>query len=275
LFAKNNSRIVILGDSTGLRYANQTINILSSFSACTPLATEVPQNESYFNLSDIISGQTDCSGCNSFSTVCSSEDKYLSVEYIRMEFVLDFELSQKMRSIHYKNCNMDKNPPCKWAWSTQQLLFEHYFQANPPTHIHIFQNLHDCSRRSSADFRRDLHWLFDLIDSSVNPGTHVYYWEATAPHPDRQPPEWVNVTSLACLSDMHKITKDAVYPLVQRTLRSEDSTRPFWHATFSLLQPSLERIDLNYDGVHFQPEFYRMGAETLLIGSCHPGSYNT
>jgi hypothetical protein len=54
----------------------------------------------------------------------------VDVEYLRMEFILDFEVAEKMR-IHWdKNCKEDASAmpptaaPCKWAWTTQQFYFE-------------------------------------------------------------------------------------------------------------------------------------------------------
>jgi hypothetical protein len=56
----------------------------------------------------------------------------VDIEYLRMEFIMDFEETEKMR-IHWdKNCKEDASAlppngaPCKWAWTTQQLYFERY-----------------------------------------------------------------------------------------------------------------------------------------------------
>lgn len=54
----------------------------------------------------------------------------VDVEYLRMEFILDFEVTEKKR-IHWdKNCKEDASAlpptgaPCKWAWTTQQFYLE-------------------------------------------------------------------------------------------------------------------------------------------------------
>lgn len=54
----------------------------------------------------------------------------VDVEYLRMEFILDFEVTEQMR-IHWdKNCKEDASAmppasaPCRWAWTTQQFYFE-------------------------------------------------------------------------------------------------------------------------------------------------------
>lgn len=52
----------------------------------------------------------------------------VDVEYLRMEFILDFEVTEKMLIHWHKNCKEDASamPPtsapcalaCKWAWAT-------------------------------------------------------------------------------------------------------------------------------------------------------------
>jgi hypothetical protein len=48
----------------------------------------------------------------------------VDVEYLRMEFILDFEVTEKMLIHWHKNCKEDASAmpptsaPCKWAWTT-------------------------------------------------------------------------------------------------------------------------------------------------------------
>jgi hypothetical protein len=190
-----------------------------------------------------------------------------------MEFIIDFEVTTGMR-IHWdKNCHHSESaPPCKWAWSTQQFLLEQYFKHSPPDQLHIFQNIHDCSRRTSEDFRRDLAWFIDLLNSSLHPDTDIFYWEATSPNPAKQPRIWANVTSQQCAWMMNDAVRQAIFPFIERT-KSQMSTQKrqhaAWHATISLFEPSLRILDWYTDGVHFKPEWYRLVAGTLLGAYCN------
>ena len=176
--------------------------------------------------------------------------------------------------IHWdNNCFFNSTePPCKWAFTTQQFIFEVYLPrlTQPLDQLHIFQNCHDCARRTARDFRRDLAWLLDLVDASLPPASDVYYWEATATNPIHQK-NWANYTDKRCIDSMNSAVKEALLPRVRRTLLQAQQgarTNPGWHATFGHNQPSSERLQLNKDGVHFIPEWYTMVGHTLLSGVC-------
>lgn len=54
----------------------------------------------------------------------------VDVEFLRMEFVMDFEVTEHAR--HRNKCNPQPSEltpagaPCKWAFTTQQFYFERY-----------------------------------------------------------------------------------------------------------------------------------------------------
>lgn len=169
--------IVVLGDSQGMNYAVSMIKHLNRSGAeCHRQQHEKTSGQrggdvSYFGVPNAVARTQDCSACTSFRTRCvhPRNNTTVLVEYVRLEFILDFELTTKPL-IHWDNsCNMSATRPCKWAWSTQQFLLEHYFgKVTPiPTQMHIFQNVHDPARRTLADYRRDLTWFVDLLDATI------------------------------------------------------------------------------------------------------------
>lgn len=61
-------------------------------------------------------------------TCSASLQVAVDVEFLRMEFILDFEVTEKSRL--HSNCKpgppelTPSGAPCKWAWTTQQFYFE-------------------------------------------------------------------------------------------------------------------------------------------------------
>ncbi|KIY96939.1 hypothetical protein MNEG_11023 [Monoraphidium neglectum] len=245
---------------------------------CTVATEEAALNAAYYNVSDAQFGRQDCNGCTSFRSVCQGPSgRRVVIEFLRMEFVLDSELAAPMR-IHWdNNCDFTQSPPCKWFWNSQQFLFEGYLKQRrlPPDHIHVFQNMHDCSRRSPADFRRDLSWFLDVLDTNLHPGTNVYFWEAPHPTGSKQPDQWRNVTSPACMRRMNDAVKRAVAPFLERTAAAAANAsareQAWWYATFDLFGPTGGRPDLSEDGVHMRGDWYETLARALVAGTCGSG----
>jgi hypothetical protein len=42
-----------------------------------------------------------------------------------------------------------------------------YLAARAPSQLHIFQNVHDCARRSRADYLRDFAWFMSLLNTTL------------------------------------------------------------------------------------------------------------
>ena len=142
-------RIAILGDSQGSKYTQALVKRLERVHnmKCASSEREPSSPNSYFGVDRIITTRQDCAGCVSFRTTCkpaANAEREIHVEYIRMEFTIDFEISTPVR-IHWdNNCiHNGTNPaaPCKWHWSSQQVIFQHYLQARKPDEVHIFQNI--------------------------------------------------------------------------------------------------------------------------------------
>jgi hypothetical protein len=74
---------------------------------------------------------------------------------------------------------------------------------------------------------------------------------------------------------MNSAARAAIYPMVVQTVRHMQAgtynsrSSAAWHATFHTFTPTLERLDLNEDGVHFVREWYDIvGSQMLLAGYC-------
>jgi hypothetical protein len=267
--------ITILGDSQGRRYALWMADVLrGAGGTCDVVANE---GEHYYQgvLPRVQSGQRDCGGCNAFTIRCvGPEGARINVEYVVMEFILDFELTQPTR-IHWDHgsCSFSEAVPCRWAWSTQQLLFDQYFRSRPagyPSEIHYFQNVHDCARRNPADFRRDVRWLLTLMNDTVPATSNIYLWEAAALNSDKQPMDWARVTSDNCAQMMNGGLQDEAAPFMTAPVAVGGARPgPRFHATFSLFNMSaMVAKQWNTDGVHYQDQWYANVARMLAASHC-------
>ncbi|KAF6259146.1 hypothetical protein COO60DRAFT_1045481 [Scenedesmus sp. NREL 46B-D3] len=275
--------IVVLGDSQGMHYTEGMVRGLRAAGASCTLQKRESGVEYFGEPAGLAYRQQDCSGCFSSLTHCihPTTQVTVDVEYLRMEFILDFEVTEKAHM--HSSCKEDASAlppagaPCKWAWTTQQLYFERYLALRPPSQLHVFQNIHDCARRNRADYARDHAWFISLRNSTLgqSASTEIYFWRATATNPDKQPGIWKNVTSADCVTFMNNVTEAAIYPLVVQTVRHMQAgtyssrSSAAWHATFDMYEPTLERLDLNSDGVHFVHQWFDIvGSQMLLAGYC-------
>ncbi|KIZ04651.1 hypothetical protein MNEG_3307 [Monoraphidium neglectum] len=268
-----------MGDSQAFRLMRAMLLVLSKVPGitCTMTADEAHLRTAYYNVSDTVAGGLSCSGCDSFRATCKGANNSVEIEYLRLEYTLDFELSTAARMHFAGKCNHSQLPPCKWFWNTQQFLFEGYLRQRqpPPDHIHIFQNMHDCARRSLVDHRRDLSWFVNLLNATLLPGTTVHFWEAPHPNGAKQSEAWRNVTSPTCMRGMNDAVKQAIIPFVERTAlapnASAKSGHAAWYGAFDLFSPTGARLDLNVDGVHMRPDWYETLAHALIAGTCSLG----
>ncbi|KIZ02667.1 hypothetical protein MNEG_5293 [Monoraphidium neglectum] len=272
-------RIVVMGDSQAYRLMRYMLYVISRLGGviCTMTADEAHLRAAYYNVSYTVTGRLSCSGCDSFRATCKSAINSVEIEYLRLAFTLDSELTTAPRMHFDGNCRHGQLPPCKWFWSSQQFLFEGYLRQRqpPPDHIHIFQNMHDCSRRSPADHRRDLSWFVDLLNATLLNGTSVHFWEAPHPNGAKQPEAWRNVTSPACMRMMNDAMRQAIAPFVERTAlapnASARSGHAAWYGAFDLFSPTGARLDLNVDGVHMRGDWYEALARAVIAGTCGLG----
>jgi hypothetical protein len=268
-------QIIFMGDSQALKWSLAMFYWLSKLPnvTCNFTGWEVHQKGGYYNVSETVFGKQDCGACDSWRAVCQGPRRRVELEFLRMEFLIDSELTTPMR-IHWDhNCAKDRSPPCKYYWNTQLFLFDLYLKARqpPPDHIHIMQSMHDCARRSPSDFRRDMAWFVDLLNTTLAPSTNVYFWEAPSPQSARQPAEYRDVTSQACMQWMNAAVKEAIKPFVERTAAAPNaSTRGHagFYGAFDSYTPTASRLDLNVDGVHMRPDWYDTLASAVIAGTC-------
>ena len=285
LFDQNSNvtEIVLLGDSMPRKYMSSLQGILGDVAECADVGEVV--DAAFFHTPDMKTSREDCGGCSPAFFKCrgKSNGKEIRFRYLLMEFVLDFEKTGPSR-IHWdqgpSGCDFTQNPPCWWPWTTQQVYFNNYFARRPegyPDEIHIFQNIHDCARRSGLETRRDVRWLVDTVDASSPQSTHIHFWEAASLNPRHQPMHWSSVTSNTCSARMNAAVHEALVPLVPRTaadvaarteMGATASSLPTWHATHALQAPSSQVIEWNNDGVHFSAEWDRQVMRLMLASYC-------
>ena len=106
LQSRNVSKIAVIGDSNGRRYAQA---LLTKFSPCVALRSEGNTNgndpeKKYFSptMSVLSTNPRGCSGCLSYVKNCSGLGYALLVEYISMEYSLDTEITSQWYTKWYK-----------------------------------------------------------------------------------------------------------------------------------------------------------------------------
>ena len=262
------ARILLLGDSMAMRTNMALQRAMSQLGVtCNTVASE---GGAYYGSAGLEVGRRDCGGCDASTLSCSAANGVaVEFQYLVMEFLIDFELTQKSR-IHWDegSCSFSEDVPCRWAWNTQLSIFDAYLRGRPggyPDEIHIIQSIHDCARRTAADFARDLRWLMQLIDESAPPSTRVYMWEAAALNPAHQPMNWARVTSDTCVQMMNAAVQRE---LAAYAAKPPGAPGPVWRPTAGLFERSVAVIDSNYDGVHYHPFWYDNVARTMLAGYC-------
>ena len=187
--ARGLGHLTLLGDSQTMRIVGALERYMGAagLASCSRLDGE---SDTYYG-PNVIRRTRDCGGCDAFRTQCQPHagGRPLVVENGVMEFLIDFETTQKARSHWDSSCDFTSDLPCRWAWSTQQLLFQHLLQSDGhrPDHVAVFQNIHDCARRDAPDFARDLRWLLSLINDTLPATTTVTMWEAAALNSAKQP----------------------------------------------------------------------------------------
>jgi hypothetical protein len=303
-------RIVLLGDSMAMRIFNGVNEVLGLQGiTCVHLASESELAGSkpgapYFGIPDIGSmdlQSRDCQGCGSRIHECRLDNGHsVIIEIVVSEFLMDWEMSEIQRYGHnpeYPACtNVDENvavegPVCRSRWNTQQVFFERYFNSfgtGYPDQIHIIGNIHDCSRRSSDDYKRDLTWVADMIDHAAPSSSKVYWWTSSMVRTDLQPIRWQKVTSPSCVRMMGDHIQSILAPYFARSRIAQagddrsklskqildkaktviDHNGPMWMPTYNLLDLSEAVIGLNTDGVHYTSEYCRQIANLILNGYC-------
>ena len=250
--------LLLLGDSNGYHYMMYLEKLLQDrYGATCKDVTPHGEFGFDFEVPNQVKGHAPETVHGSRSIVCNVTEEpssFFNITFLTMEFTLDFEL-QTREMTNRDLCDFNQSVPCRYAWSSQQFLFQEYLvKVRPwPREIHYFQNIHDCSRRTTVDFRRDLRWLYQLLNDSLpvldDFGAHdVYLWEALAVYTPKQNPRWVNITSNVCAGNMNAIAAEEARPYVEQSRLK---------VGFGMHSASLEKApEWNGDGVHYYQPMY-------------------
>lgn len=269
LFDGTRKHIAILGDSHTMRYASAFERAMRSrgIAECARIQSDSDSDDYYGT--GLVKTRRDCGGCDSFVYQCapSGGGAPLLFSNTVLEFLIDFELAEPPR-IHWDStCDFSNALPCRWAWSTQQVLFDRFLPSMPggwPDEVHLFANIHDCARRGPKEYARDLSWLLTLMNDTVPSTTRAFVWEAAALNSAKQPMNWARITSDTCVQFMNR----AIHQALARFTRSEAQHAvlgtgegpppsagmpgPQWGPTFGIFEASSQvAATMNYDGVHY------------------------
>ncbi|KAI0242892.1 hypothetical protein LSAT2_010681 [Lamellibrachia satsuma] len=185
LSQRNVTKLVVLGDSNGLRYFKATMRLLKKFLKCRGVKGEIGStmpDVNYFtqgtklNSSDIFVHPRDCMGCKSAAVSCTDKDTEIKLEYIVMEFFLDTEMTT-VRNRWQKNCHPSKDvPECHQSNTYQEFLLSEYLEGNYPDVILLFSPSHDKARSGRSKIRSDMEYLKMLIDIYVPKQTRIFWF---------------------------------------------------------------------------------------------------
>ena len=196
---KNVKRVLVLGDSNGLRYFNTLVGFLKS---CRILKSEGDLSRkpdiSYFTKYSNVSSEDlrfqlrDCSGCKSQLKTCTlSAGRSVLIEYVVMEFLMDTEVTT------YRTCAYRKTCPgqCHHSNTHQQFIFGEYLSGNYPDLILLFSSVHDRIRKHRAVIKAEVNYLIELIRTLVPASTEFVWFSNKCDDPSKAfAPKWQNVT---------------------------------------------------------------------------------
>ena len=265
LTRRNVKKIVVLGDSNGLRYFLATKKILEQFLKCRTLKVErgsTMPDVGYFTkgtklkASDIVVHHRDCSGCKSTTMSCRDSTTEINLEYVTMEFFLDTEVTT-VRNPWQKNCNRSKEARlCRQSNTYQEFIFGEYLPSNEyPDVILLFSGNHDKARARPEKIRGDMEYLKMLIKKNIAKKTKVFWFSKFAEYWEKKPEYWKN---------MIYYEKWKTNPLIEHlnfelfdVLRTEfketgGNILPF----FDMYNMSLGVLDWAVDGLHRKARWY-------------------
>ena len=264
LTRRNVKKIVVLGDSNGLRYFRATKKLLATFLKCRTVKEERAMTKpdvSYFTkgtklkASDIVVHHRDCSGCKSVAASCSDNSKKIDIEYISMEFYLDTEVTT-VRNAWIKNCHPSKEASyCRQSNTNQEFILGEYLEGNYPDVLLLFSGNHDKARAGLTKIRGDMEYLKMLVKRYVPKQTKVFWFSKIPENRKQKSKHW---------RDMTFDGKWKTNPFLERlnyelfdVLRAEfeepgGNILPF----FDMYNMSFDVLHWTYDGIHRKAEWY-------------------
>ena len=203
LTRRNVTKIVVLGDSNGLRYFRATKKLLEKFLKCRTVkkgrGMTMP-DVSYFTkgtklkASDIVVHHRDCGGCRSNAKSCSDNSTKINVEYISMEFYLDTEVTT-VRNKWQKNCHPSKEASyCRQSNTNQEFILGENLEGNYPDVLLLFSGNHDKARAGLTKIRGDMEYLKMLFKKYVPKQTKVFWFSKITENPKRKSKRWRDPT---------------------------------------------------------------------------------
>ena len=260
------TKIVVLGDSNGLRYFLAAKKLLEKFLKCRKVKIETGFSKpdvTYFtkgtklNISDIVVHHRDCGGCRSVAGVCRDDTTEINIEYIVMEFFVDTEITT-VRNMWKKNCHPSKEAPlCRQSNTNQEFILKEYLEGSYPDVILLFSGNHDKARSGLSKIRGDMEYLKMLIKTYVPKQTKLFWFTKISENLRQKGNYWRDVRF-----DGESKTKAFIKRInvelfdVLRTEFMETGGRilPF----FDIYDMSLGVIDwtIARSGIHRKPKWY-------------------
>ena len=266
LTRRNVKKIIVLGDSNGLRYFRAMNKLLGKFLKCRIVKEEQGMTKpdvSYFTngtklkASDIVVHHRDCHGCLSATMSCRDSTTQIILEYVVMEYFLDTEVTT-VRNNWEKNCHRSKEAPlCRQSNTYQEFIFSEYLPSNKyPDVILLFSGNHDKARAGLGKVRGDMEYLKMLIKKYVAKKSKVFWFSKIAENSQQK---------------RDKYWKDLIYdekwttnPFIERlnfelfdVLRTEfNETGGKMLPFFDIYNMSLGVLDWAVDGMHRMPIWY-------------------
>ena len=274
----NSTKITILGDSNGRRYADGLIRLLKSDKSIKchvikqePLPTFSWKHRlNYYSkkpISGVLTHDRDCGSCNSILVRCvkaSLKGKALSVvthnievEYISFEYFLDTEISI-YRAAHARMGGCYKQLwNCPHSPSHQEFILAEYMKDNFPDWILLFTSSHDIVRDKISSIQANVGYLLRLMELYL-PKTTSVLWLSLLEHTPSKfvDKTWQNVTfegNYSLSQQIQRLNK-AIFEELRVYLDKEDS-KIFSFFDLQAMSTNVAPI-WSSDGIHMVPKWY-------------------
>ena len=275
LTRRNITKLVVLGDSNGLRYFNATKRLLEQYMKCRTVKAErgstMPDvtyftNGTNLTASDIVVHHRDCSGCRSKAASCTDGSVKIYLEYITMEFFQDTEVTT-VRNRWQKNCPRRTPHGCHQSNTNQEFILSEYLMGNYPDVILLFSSSHDKARYEQNKIRAYIDYLKMLIDMYVPKRTKVVWFSKISENLMKKPKIWRNVTfdgKSKTNEQVERLNRELFDILRPELIRKDGKISTF----FDIYDMSLGVPQWSLDGVHRKSDWYDVVLSNWLQTFC-------
>ena len=264
LTRRNVTKVIVLGDSNGLRYFQAAKKLLERVLRCGHIKHEIDPTKpdmNYFtkgtklNASDIVVHNRDCSGCTSVAMKCRDKANEIDLEYIAMEYYIDTEITT-VRNKWLNNCHRSKEAPlCRQSNTYQEFIFGEYLEDNYPDVILLFSGNHDKARSGLSKIRADMEYLKMIIKKYLPKQTKLFWFTKFPENLSQKSKFWNDVTfdgNLKTNAFIDRINLELFDVLRTEFVETGGRILPF----FDMYDMSLDVLDWTLDGIHRRPEWY-------------------